>query len=62
VSGPTPNTPTGDPQFPTLRDAATGADDALGAVYQLFAGYMHPDEQAAVSLTRDLCQRIMDLP
>jgi hypothetical protein len=57
-----PSTPTGDPQFPTLRDAATGASDALLAVYELFGEYMHPDEQAAVSLTRDLCQRIMDLP
>jgi hypothetical protein len=58
----TPSTPTGDPQFPTLRDAATGASDALGAVYELFVDQMHPDEQAAVVLARDLCQRIMDLP
>jgi hypothetical protein len=57
----TADQPTGDPQFPTLRDAAEGASDALGSVYELFATYMSPDEQAAVALARDLCQRIVDL-
>jgi len=53
---------TGDPQFPTLRSAAEGASDALGAVYELFVPYMSPDEQAAVVLAREVCERIMELP